>query len=529
MARENANKTNKISLEDPGYWKLAQSQSSTENHQSARFLGPPRERSPDLSNACQINANNNNLNHRTCISCTDTCEHASLKGGPPGGHGMANHGGPGGGHSLYADSCHSYDSTPDRLIADRPNYYTDLNRSDCSDTSSSVLNSCIQLKSEPPGGPSSPESSSELPPSGLDECAGCDMPIQDRFYLSAVERKWHATCLQCCVCRQTLEGANSCFSRDGNIYCKTDYYSFYRNFHPDEDYDEDNAKTKHVQTQLETHHCETPAFTTVRKFSPLSGTRVFGSRRCSKCLASISSSELVMRARHLVFHIRCFCCAICNTLLNKGDHFTIRDSAVLCRSHIDIPGLDPGTPLPLAMQCQYPSQYGSSPSAPLSPSDSTGSSKMPPAGYFSPHHPVAALPQQPRQKGRPRKRKPKDIEAMTASLGRFSGPIDLNTEYLDLGFSRGLGSSSRAKRMRTSFKHHQLRTMKSYFAINHNPDAKDLKQLSQKTGLPKRVLQEGKIIDSDKGDGSLDLDGYVSHSPGSYIMGGGPGSPSSLD
>uniref|UniRef100_A0A182NBK0 Homeobox domain-containing protein n=4 Tax=Anopheles TaxID=7164 RepID=A0A182NBK0_9DIPT len=99
--------------------------------------------------------------------------------------------------------------------------------------------------------------------------------------------------------------------------------------------------------------------------------------------------------------------------------------------------------------------------------------------------------------------------------------------------------------MRTSFKHHQLRTMKSYFAINHNPDAKDLKQLSQKTGLPKRVLQvwfqnarakwrrmmmkqEGKIIDSDKGDGSLDLDGYVSHSPGSYIM-GGPGSPSSLD
>ncbi|KAF9817168.1 hypothetical protein SFRURICE_013956 [Spodoptera frugiperda] len=53
----------------------------------------------------------------------------------------------------------------------------------------------------------------------------------------------------------------------------------------------------------------------------------------------------------------------------------------------------------------------------------------------------------------------------------------------------GLGSSSRTKRMRTSFKHHQLRTMKSYFAINHNPDAKDLKQLSQKTGLPKRVLQ----------------------------------------
>ena len=49
--------------------------------------------------------------------------------------------------------------------------------------------------------------------------------------------------------------------------------------------------------------------------------------------------------------------------------------------------------------------------------------------------------------------------------------------------------NQRTKRMRTSFKHHQLRTMKSYFAINQNPDAKDLKQLAQKTGLSKRVLQ----------------------------------------
>lgn len=49
--------------------------------------------------------------------------------------------------------------------------------------------------------------------------------------------------------------------------------------------------------------------------------------------------------------------------------------------------------------------------------------------------------------------------------------------------------SQRSKRMRTSFKHHQLRTMKTYFAINQNPDAKDLKQLAQKTGLSKRVLQ----------------------------------------
>lgn len=74
---------------------------------------------------------------------------------------------------------------------------------------------------------------------------------------------------------------------------------------------------------------------------------------------------------------------------------------------------------------------------------------------------------------------------------------DLTATSLDLSYdgsqSPGSGGSlsqqARNKRMRTSFKHHQLRTMKSYFAINQNPDAKDLKQLSQKTGLSKRVLQ----------------------------------------
>lgn len=45
------------------------------------------------------------------------------------------------------------------------------------------------------------------------------------------------------------------------------------------------------------------------------------------------------------------------------------------------------------------------------------------------------------------------------------------------------------KRVRTSFKQHQLLIMKTYFALNHNPDSKDLKQLSLKTGLTKRVLQ----------------------------------------
>ncbi|XP_037082361.1 LIM/homeobox protein Lhx9-like [Pollicipes pollicipes] len=71
--------------------------------------------------------------------------------------------------------------------------------------------------------------------------------------------------------------------------------------------------------------------------------------------------------------------------------------------------------------------------------------------------------------------------------------VPLSKEYtsdLDhMGYESPGPHSQRSKRMRTSFKHHQLRTMKSYFALNQNPDAKDLKQLAQKTGLSKRVLQ----------------------------------------
>ena len=51
------------------------------------------------------------------------------------------------------------------------------------------------------------------------------------------------------------------------------------------------------------------------------------------------------------------------------------------------------------------------------------------------------------------------------------------------------GNHQRTKRMRTSFKHSQLKMMKQYFTKNQNPDAKDLKGLAQDTMLSKRVLQ----------------------------------------
>ncbi|XP_066940265.1 LIM/homeobox protein Lhx9-like isoform X3 [Macrobrachium rosenbergii] len=275
-------------------------------------------------------------------------------------------------------------------------------------------------------------------------CAGCSGRIIDRFYLLAVERKWHAGCLRCAACHSPLDAAVTCFARDGHIFCRDDYH------------------------------------------------RLFSMRRCARCSQCISSAELVMRAREFVYHVQCFTCAHCNMQLTKGDHFGMNGPLIYCRDHYQVmysstqmssplesgyitpmsmpPGALPGAPLP-------PGPHGVHPHLPpevlqgFSPPDHGG--KIPYFNGVGTHH-----------KGRPRKRKPKD-EPMDTNMN-IPGGYDLESAYGPLGTPC---QSVRTKRIRTSFKHHQLRTMKAYFALNHNPDAKDLKQLSQKTGLSKRVLQ----------------------------------------
>ena len=55
-------------------------------------------------------------------------------------------------------------------------------------------------------------------------CTACGDKISDRYYLMAVDRPWHAHCLRCADCQQSLDSQETCFAKDGNIYCKEDYY-----------------------------------------------------------------------------------------------------------------------------------------------------------------------------------------------------------------------------------------------------------------------------------------------------------------
>ncbi len=67
---------------------------------------------------------------------------------------------------------------------------------------------------------------------------------------------------------------------------------------------------------------------------------------------------------------------------------------------------------------------------------------------------------------------------------------NVNSENWPKNFQLNMQNSlQKKKRMRTSFKHQQLRIMKAYFQLNQNPDSKELKELSERTSLSKRTLQ----------------------------------------
>jgi hypothetical protein len=44
----------------------------------------------------------------------------------------------------------------------------------------------------------------------------------DKFLLNVLDRAWHAECVKCVDCHGTL--SDKCYSRDGKILCKPDFY-----------------------------------------------------------------------------------------------------------------------------------------------------------------------------------------------------------------------------------------------------------------------------------------------------------------
>ncbi|OZC05006.1 LIM domain protein [Onchocerca flexuosa] len=161
-------------------------------------------------------------------------------------------------------------------------------------------------------------------------------------------------------------------------------------------------------------------------------------KHCERCATVLCNEDIVMRANEAIFHLECFTCCVCSAPLRPSELFTMGCNGTLyCHVHFGAVNSTDDSSL------------------------RTDSSE------------ITLL------RGKERCRKWK----------KSTDDIESTTDSIDCIEEETLSITHKSKRMRTSFKHHQLRTMKSYFNLNHNPDAKDLKQLAQRTGLTKRVLQ----------------------------------------
>ncbi|XP_016339008.1 insulin gene enhancer protein ISL-2A-like, partial [Sinocyclocheilus anshuiensis] len=119
-------------------------------------------------------------------------------------------------------------------------------------------------------------------------CVGCGHQIRDRFILLVFpDLEWHAQCLKCAECQQSLDESCTCFFRDGKTFCK-DHYS-----------------------------------------------RLCTSK-CAKCHNAFISKEYVMRTRVNIYHVQCFRCEGCNRPLVPGDEYVLQDGQLLCTDHHEL-------------------------------------------------------------------------------------------------------------------------------------------------------------------------------------------------
>lgn len=113
-------------------------------------------------------------------------------------------------------------------------------------------------------------------------CAGCQMPIKDRFIFSVIEQNFHQDCVRCVDCSVGLN--ERCYTFDGKLYCRHDYW---------------------------------------RRFGP----------KCRACMEPIKPTELVQRLKdNLVYHLACFNCQDCKRHLKAGEQLhLIDDKRLLCK------------------------------------------------------------------------------------------------------------------------------------------------------------------------------------------------------
>uniref|UniRef100_A0A5S6QFV5 LIM/homeobox protein Lhx1 n=1 Tax=Trichuris muris TaxID=70415 RepID=A0A5S6QFV5_TRIMR len=298
-------------------------------------------------------------------------------------------------------------------------------------------------------------------------CAGCDRPIYDRYLYRVLDKPWHGNCIVCEVCQARLD--DRCFTRDGRIYCKSDFLKRY-------------------------------------------------GARCASCSQGFSRGDLIRHARDKTFHVDCFCCTVCRKRLNTGDQlYVINDSTFVCKG--DYLNVNRGTGQSQVLKGSFETTDSGSEEEEEAGAadDSTSGSKVkaPAASQRDTQAPLGSSLEEGGAVGQAEESQvtssspdsccsPTQATLTSKSddtVGRSgaetpSGMAAAQNGTADVAgvsqsSSSGVGGGGGAKRRgpRTTIKAKQLETLKAAFAATPKPTRHIREQLAQETGLNMRVIQ----------------------------------------
>lgn len=175
---------------------------------------------------------------------------------------------------------------------------------------------------------------------------------------------------------------------------------------------------------------------------------------CAGCRTKLMPNDYVIRPNaHQLYHMNCFKCSQCFRQIEPGSKHAIINETVYCSQHYL------GTDEPFDLN-----------------NNTNSNNNLDPFRY---DHSFSSS----------------SVDSSPLSFNPQLKPLENRSTSSSSSTTKASASgSTRKKRLRTSFKHQQLRIMKAHFQINQNPDSKDLKELSERTGLQKRVLQVRLIL-----------------------------------
>uniref|UniRef100_F1L0E8 Insulin gene enhancer protein isl-2b n=1 Tax=Ascaris suum TaxID=6253 RepID=F1L0E8_ASCSU len=239
-------------------------------------------------------------------------------------------------------------------------------------------------------------------------CSGCLQEITDRYILRVHPNlEFHATCLKCTDCERYMDESCTAFVRNGKTYCKDDY---------------------------------------VRLFAT----------KCSRCDGTFGRTDLVMRARHLVYHVNCFTCLSCEKRLVPGEEFIIKDDELYCRADCEPTNIEQ----PSSIKTDI---FG------RDEDDCWDSSTLTSLDMHMAATPPLSL------------HSPKSDEVITTTFH--------NSSSSSSGSTKKHKKDKQTTRVRTVLNEKQLMTLKTCYAANARPDALMKEQLVEMTGLSARVIR----------------------------------------